>query len=276
MIADVLKVYGVEVAQHKKTARSISYHIDSLIKWWTGTVADISVKTCRAFAATRPKMAAWADIGTLRAAVNHWHENHGPLLVQPVFWQPEANPPKDRWLTRAEAARLVRAARPYPGLRRMILLGLYTGSRPGVLLSLRWGQVDLIDGVLFRVPQGTADSSGNKRSPPVKLGRRIQGHLRRWKRLDGDAESVCRFAGLFPAGGAAPAADPHGSWRKVVKAAGLEGVTRHTLRHTRATWMAQKGVPLFQAAGFLGMTVKTLEKTYAHHHPDWQEEAANI
>jgi hypothetical protein len=40
--------------------------------------------------------------------------------------------------------------------------------------------------------------------------------------------------------------------------------------------MAQAGVPLFHAAGFLGMTTKTLESVYAHHHPNWQEEAANI
>ncbi len=62
----------------------------------------------------------------------------------------------------------------------------------------------------------------------------------------------------------------------MIEAAGLDGVTRHTLRHTRATWMAQKGVPLFEAAGFLGMSVKTLERVYAHHDPKHQEHAANI
>jgi hypothetical protein len=40
--------------------------------------------------------------------------------------------------------------------------------------------------------------------------------------------------------------------------------------------MAQAKVPLWEAAGFLGMTTKTLERVYAHHHPDHQERAANI
>jgi hypothetical protein len=40
--------------------------------------------------------------------------------------------------------------------------------------------------------------------------------------------------------------------------------------------MAQAGVPLWEAAGFLGMTVKTLERVYAHHDPSNQERAANI
>jgi hypothetical protein len=40
--------------------------------------------------------------------------------------------------------------------------------------------------------------------------------------------------------------------------------------------MMQAGVPIWEAAGFLGMTVKTLEKVYGHHSPDHQEHAANI
>ena len=35
----------------------------------------------------------------------------------------------------------------------------------------------------------------------------------------------------------------------------------------------QNGVNLWDAAGFLGMTVQQLEQGYGHHHPDYQEEA---
>ena len=60
-----------------------------------------------------------------------------------------------------------------------------------------------------------------------------------------------------------------------VQAAGLGGdVTPHILRHTCATWLMQSGVNLWDAAGFLGMTVQQLEQGYGHHHPDFQEEAA--
>ena len=58
------------------------------------------------------------------------------------------------------------------------------------------------------------------------------------------------------------------------RAAGLgANVTPHILRHTCATWLMQGGVNLWDAAGFLGMTVQQLEAGYGHHHPDYQQDA---
>jgi len=57
--------------------------------------------------------------------------------------------------------------------------------------------------------------------------------------------------------------------------AGLEGVSPHTLRHTCATWLMQQGVDIWDAAGFLAMTVETLERVYGHHHPDYLRSAAD-
>jgi superfamily I DNA/RNA helicase len=52
-------------------------------------------------------------------------------------------------------------------------------------------------------------------------------------------------------------------------------VTLHTLRHTAATWLMQRGVPVWEAAGFLGMSAEVLLGTYRHHHPDFLHGAAN-
>jgi integrase len=270
LIADVLSIYADEAAPLRKTARNVAYHINNLLKWWgEKSVADITTKSCRAYTAARPKMAAQGDLKILKAAVDYWNREKHPLSAVPTFWRPKDNPPKDRWLTRPEAARLLNAARHSLHLRRQILLQLYTGSRPGVVLALQWDQVDLTAGVMHRVPRG-ARQDEKKRAPPVRLGRRISAHLRRWKRLDGPhVKHVCHYEGRATK-------DPHSAWNRAVRVAGLEGVTRHTLRHTRATWMMQKGVDLWSAAGFLGMSVKTLESTYGHHHPDHQEAAANI
>src|SRR5262249_32261677 len=64
-----------------------------------------------------------------------------------------------------------------------------------------------------------------------------------------------------------------------VRIAGLDltvgNVTPHTLRHTAATWLMQRGVAMWEAAGFLGMSEKTLRETYGHHHPDYLRGAAN-
>ena len=46
------------------------------------------------------------------------------------------------------------------------------------------------------------------------------------------------------------------------------------LRHTAATWLMQSGTPVWEAAGFLAMSEKMLHDVYAHHHPDFQKEAA--
>jgi hypothetical protein len=61
-----------------------------------------------------------------------------------------------------------------------------------------------------------------------------------------------------------------------VRLARLPGrVTPHTLRHTAATWLMQRSVPVWEAAGFLGMSAEVLLGTYGHHHPDFLHGAAN-
>jgi integrase len=166
---------------HRRSARLIGYRIGSLLPWWGDkTVAAINVASCRAYASTKTAQGAQGDLKVLRAAAMHWNKAHAPLAVVPAFWLPPNNPPRERWLTKA--ARLLRAAKPYQHLRRFILLGLYTGSRPGVLLALRWDQID--GEIMHRTPIGQRQDQ-KKRAPRVRLGRRIMAHLRRWRRLMG-------------------------------------------------------------------------------------------
>ena len=54
----------------------------------------------------------------------------------------------------------------------------------------------------------------------------------------------------------------------------LGKVIPHTLRHTAATWLMQRGVPIWQAAGYLGMSAEMVERTYGHHHPEYMRAAA--
>ena len=63
------------------------------------------------------------------------------------------------------------------------------------------------------------------------------------------------------------------AFRTVVKEAKIDlsagPVMPHTLRHTAATWLMQNGTNLWEAAGYLGMSVEVLERVYGHHHPDY-------
>jgi integrase len=271
LVADILAAYATDVAATRKSAVNISYNIGNLLRWWgTKPASEITGRNCRAYAATKTAPAAAQDLKTLRAACNWWSKEYAQLVPAPVVWKPEEGRPRERWLTRRELAHLLRAAKRVPHLRRFICLAYYTGSRPGVVLRLQWDQIDLPQGVMARIRPGEA-ADAKKRAPPVRLGKRILSHLRRWERLDRGTETkyLCHYEGR-------PVEDPHASWARVTKAAGLPGVTRHTLRHTRATHLMQAGIDVWEAAGFLGMTVKTLEQTYAKHHPDWQEKAANV
>ena len=118
-----------------------------------------------------------------------------------------------------------------------------------------------------RRASGMAEDS-RKRTPPVRIPRKLLTHLRRWKRLDGQSvRYLCHYEGV-------KVGKLRRSFPQAAKRAGLEGVTPHTLRHTCATWMMHRGVPIFEAAGFLGMSVEMLARTYGHHHADYQKQAA--
>ena len=272
LVCDVLNIYAGEHMPHcASTRRSGAYNAMALLNWWgTKRASDVTPAACRAYAAAaRSQSMARRDLSLLRAALNHYRRSTGIALQATTVVLPPKEIPRDRWLTRGEAARLLWAARRFEHLRRFLLLALATGSRASVLFRLQWSQVDLENGLLYRRPRGAREGT-TKKAPPVRLGRKIVAHLRRWRKLDRsewiisyDGQPITRFSK---------------SWPAALERAGLAGtgVTIHSLRHTRATWTVQAGVPLWEVSGFLGMSVATLERVYGHHHPDWQRRAADI
>lgn len=84
------------------------YNIGNLLKWWgIKTTTSITAKACRQYAATKTPAAAGADLKVLKAAVLYWNQEYGPLGSVPTYWLPPAAEPRERWLTRSEAARLL-------------------------------------------------------------------------------------------------------------------------------------------------------------------------
>ena len=63
------------------------------------------------------------------------------------------------------------------------------------------------------------------------------------------------------------------SFNAACRRAGLADVTPHTLRHTAGTWMAQRGVDLWQIAGYLGQDQQRTTELYLHHHPEFLDDA---
>ena len=267
--ADILLTYASQHLPYTATAKNVSYHIEALDQWWGDKrLSDVTAGNCRAYAKTKTPAAARRDLETLRAAINYWHREYGPLPSVPVVILPDAPEPRDKWLRRQEADRLLGAAQRTEHLKRFILLGLHTGSRTNAILSLTWDRIDLAAGVMMRRGYGESESK-TKKTPPVRLGKRILDLLREWRVMDGaHGKYVVQWNGQ-------KIKQIYRAFYRAAKEAGVRA-SPHTLRHTRATWVMQHGdVPPWEAAGHLGMSLKTLQK-YAKHSPDFQKRAAEV
>jgi integrase len=271
LIADVLLAYSRDHLPHTKSAAKAASNISALAAWWGARrVSGVTSANCRAYAAIKTPSAGRRDLETLAAAIHYWHKEHGPLAAVPTLVLPEKTARRERWLTRSEAAQLLWASRRLQHLNRFIMIGLYTGSRSGVILSMRWDQIDFGRGVMMRLPSGQVEDA-RKRAPPVRLAARFLSRLRRWKAADDQRIGwVCHYDGV-------KVTKLRRSWANAVQRAGLDDkVTPHTLRHTRATWLMQAGVDVWEAAGHLGMSPQMLQQTYGKHSPEFQKNAAEV
>jgi integrase len=116
------------------------------------------------------------ELGVLQAALDHAHAEG--VLVHPLkVTLSEPSLPRDRWLTRSEVARLLKAASPHT--RRFILISAYTGRRMSAALELNWARVDLDAGVIRFRRDGERETK--KRRGRVRMPRQLAAHLRRWK-----------------------------------------------------------------------------------------------
>ena len=269
LIADVLKAYSDEHLATKVSAYSVSYDLEHLADFWGAmTVADITAENCRAYIRSRsPRLTCCRrELGFLKAAANYWHTHRTKLSSLPVIVKPAASEPRTRWLTRSEAARYLWATRllgprQRKRIRRLFLVGWYTGTRHAAICGLRWDMIDIKSEIMLRRPPGVRETK--KRTPPVRIEPRLLAHLRRWQRLDGGAVYLIEHAGQ--------AVKELGTgWVKCRDLAGLSAdVTPHTLRHSRATHMMREKWNAWDAAQQLGMSVEMLQRVYGHHHPDW-------
>jgi integrase len=271
LVTDALADYAQERAPETAAGWRIAAAIKGLVPFWQSrTVADISRETCRAYVRSRGRSAGTIrrELGVLRAAVNHSHREGRITRVVSVHL-PDRPEPRERWLTRKEAAALLRAALREPRVRLylplFILLGIYTGARKEAILSLRWPQVDVdaarID---FNAPGARRT---NKRRARIPIPGKLLGHLRRARARGVDLGFVVNDNGLR-------LRDVKRGFASAARRAGLDDVTPHTLKHTCATWLMQRGVPTWEAAGFLATSRETIERVYGHHHPDYLKSAA--
>lgn len=266
-IADLVKVY---LADKDRTAiRATDLHGS-----WKNAQAhfghlrpdQVTRDVCRAYAiqrtaAGRKPATIRKELECVRAAVNF--NKKGAEAV----WELPAPPPhKDRALSKGEARRLVRAARPIPHVRAFIVLSLCTAARSSALLGLTWDRVDF-ERRIITLALGDALDGQRKNRARVPMNARAYRYLRvlhGWR--------TCNHVIEWGGGGLRSIKKGFGA---ATLRADLDDVTPHTLRHTAASWMVMAGVPIVEVSKLMGHSdSRVTYRVYAHLAPDYLQGAA--
>lgn len=200
------------------------------------------------------------ELNALRACFNWCADPKRKILrpdERPLFDLPPEGEAADRWLRREEVDAL-KAAAAAPGRmgrgERFLWLALETAGRSEAIRELTWDRVDFETRTIDLNRPGRRKTK--KRRAVVPISKALEPVLRRMYEeritdlvLDTDA----------------PVRKPLAS---IAARAKVAGVTPHVLRHTAATHMARRGVPLFIIAKVLGNSLAMVERVYAKHSPD--------
>jgi hypothetical protein len=172
-IADVLSIYldaqldklrsrfnvDSESDETVPAIRKFKRRIERLNEWWGAKVlGEVNGEACRSYTRRRRKKGgARRDLEDLRAAIGH-HAAEGYHREIVKVSLPEKGEPRDKWLTRSDAAKLIgicwryremqkksrrpmedvkvpTAKRPLRLLARFILLGIYSGTGAGAIAA---------------------------------------------------------------------------------------------------------------------------------------------
>lgn len=197
---------------------------------------------------------------------------------------PEQGPARDRWLRPAEIDKVKQAAIWYRRDGRMsrgerfVWIALETGARRQAIVDLTWDRIDFETGTIqFADP---ARRKTKKRRAAVPISAVLRPFLEQAYQERINDRVLDNGADIWPA------------VQNIVARAGLAGADReptktsqkpkrtgigpHTFRHTAATLMARRKVPIYMIAAILGNTVAMVQKVYGHFQREDLQEAVNL
>jgi integrase len=163
---------------------------------------------------------------------------------------------RERFLTADEIARLNEALAKHPSRSsaNAIRLLILTGARRSEVLTARWADFDLSSATWTKPATNTKQKKEHvlPLSGPARL-------------LLADMRKSASSDYLFPGNGAGEHLEGlRRPWTAVCKAANIEGVRVHDLRHTYASVLASSGVSLHIIGGLLGHAEPRTTARYAH------------
>ena len=160
-----------------------------------------------------------------------------------------------RWLTPDEAKRLVAALPEY--MADMAVFSLATGLRQRNVLNLRWRQLDLQRGVAWV----EAEDSKSGRAIGIALNQTALSVIQ--KQMGKHEEYVFTHSR-----GQRLKYISSRIWKNALVKAGICDCRWHDLRHTWASWLVQKGVPLNILQEMGGWESIEMVQRYAHLAPE--------
>lgn len=222
------------------------------------------------------------ELVALRACLN-WCAHPKRKIVAPallpVFDLPASGEARDRWLKDAEISRLLAAAEAMRGGSRLsrgerfLRIALETAARKEAIMELTWDRVDFETGVIHLNVPGRKATKKRRADVPISAA------LRPWLErayaertgnlvMDHSGEVWALVQAIAVKAGFGGLKTPSGKNRAT-------GISPHVLRHTAATQMARRGVPLYKVSKILGNSMLMTERVYAKWAPGDLQEAVN-
>ena len=195
------------------------------------------------------------EIELLRRIVNKCASREWGYATAEVDWQRhllEESDGNTRWLTREQVDRILSVSLPH--MRPPLICALCTGLRAQNVMQLDWREVDL-QARMIRVRIKSRKPGGRELAIPI-----AQPLLVELAKLNPkDAGRVFLYRGR------PMKTDVRHAWLTALRNAGIATkYTWHDLRHTAASWMRQRKVPLDIVQKVLGHTDIKSTMRYAH------------
>lgn len=107
LISEVLAIFHEDTREDRANPKEFDGLISRLNDYWGNRyLSEVNARSCREFAEYRKNGAARNHLANLRAAINY-HNQQGLHRGAVRVTLPPKGLPRERWLTRSEAARLI-------------------------------------------------------------------------------------------------------------------------------------------------------------------------
>ncbi len=186
--------------------------------------------------------------------------------------KPKKDNKRHRYLSPEEAHLLLSELRKRsPSLYQMALISIHCGLRAGEIFNLKWFDIDFQNNRLI-----LRDTKGGRDRFPL-MTNEVKNILN--SKTIGNSDDL-----VFP--------DRKGNKRKAISKSFLHTVNDlgfnkgisdnkskvvfHTLRHTFASWLVQKGVSIYEVSKMLGHSTISMSERYAHLAPSNYENSVKV